>query len=137
VQIAGHHFHNEDRHRPLEGEQFVRETLVRGLLGEAGPVPVAAGVKAGAEVPVAELGIGFPVIVQRTPVTKVRISTAPAVTGMGDAAGRMAAGGADEEQFVPLKQYSFVLQFAWQPQSPGSLRPAAPPPPAADAGFSP
>lgn len=137
VQIAGHHFHNEDRHRPLEGEQFVRETLVRGLLGEASPVPVAAGVKAGAEVPVAELGIGFPVIVQRTPVTKVKISTAPAVTGLGDAAGRMAAGGADEEQFVPLKQYSFVLQFAWQPQSPGSLRPAAPPPPAADAGFSP
>ena len=40
VQIVGHHFHNEDRHRPREGEQFVRETLVRSLLGDAGPVTV-------------------------------------------------------------------------------------------------
>jgi type IV pilus assembly protein PilM len=137
VQIRGHHFHNEERHRPLEGEQFVRETLVRGLLGESGPVPVAAGLKAGAEVPVAELGIGFPVIVQRTPVTKVKLSTARPVAGQGDIAGRMAGGGLEEEQIVQLKQYSFILQFAWQPQSPGSLRPPPPPPPAADAGFTP
>jgi type IV pilus assembly protein PilM len=135
VQITGHHFHNEERHRPLDGEQFVRETLVRGLLGEAGPVPVAAGVKAGSEVPVAELGIGFPVIVQRTTVTKVKINTARPAAGTGPAAGQTPADGT-EEQFVQLKQYSFVLQFAWQPQSPGSLRP---PPPAApaDTGFSP
>jgi type IV pilus assembly protein PilM len=135
VQIVGHHFHNEERHRPLEGEQFVRETLVRGLLGDLGKVPVAAGVKAGAEVPVAELGIGFPVIVQRTPVTKVKISTARPAAGTGPAAGQTAADGT-EEQFVQLKQYSFVLQFAWQPQSPGSLRPPPPPAPA-DTGFSP
>jgi type IV pilus assembly protein PilM len=138
VQIVGHHFHNEERHRPLEGEQFVRETLVKGLLGDAGPVPVAAGAKAGAEVPVPELGIGFPVIVQRTPVTKVKISTARPVAGQGELGGRMAGeAGADEEQFLQLKQYSFVLQFAWQPQSPGSLRPPPPTPAPADAGFTP
>jgi type IV pilus assembly protein PilM len=136
VQIVGHHFHNEDRHRPLEGEQFVRETLVKGLLGDLGKVPVAAGVKAGAEVPVAELGIGFPVIVQRNPVTKVKISTARPAAGTGPAAGQTPADGT-EEQFVQLKQYSFVLQFAWQPRSPGSLRPAAPPAAPADTGFSP
>ena len=126
VQIVGHHFHNEDRHKPREGEQFVRETLVRGLLGDAGPVLVSAGTQAGEQVPVAELGIGYPVIVQRTPVTKVKVSTAQAVTGLGDAPGRLAADGQpEEEQFLQLKQYSFVLQFAWQPRSPGSLRPPA------------
>jgi len=35
-----------------------------------------------------------------------------------------------------LRQYAFVLQFAWQPKSPGSPpRPVAPP--ADDAGFAP
>jgi type IV pilus assembly protein PilM len=126
VQIVGHHFHNEDRHKPLEGEQFVRETLVKGLLGDSGPVLVSAGAKAGEQVAVSDLGIGYPVIVQRTPVTKVKVSTAQAVVGLGDAAGRLPVDGQpDEEQFLQLKQYAFVLQFAWQPRSPGSLRPPA------------
>ena len=138
VQIAGHHFHNEDRHRPLEAETFVRETLVRGLLGEHGPVPVAAGGKAGGTVTVAELGIGFPVIVQRTPVTQVKIAADRPAAGRGTAAGRSGVdAGPNAEPFIPLKQYAFTLQFAWQPRSPGSLRPPAPPPaPAAD-GFAP
>lgn len=137
VQIVGHHFHNEDRHKPLEGEQFVRETLVRGLLGDAGPVAVSAGSKAGDQVPVVELGIGYPVIVQRTPVTKVKVSTAPTVGGLGDGPGRLPADGQpEEEQTLQLKQYAFVLQFAWQPLSPGSLRPPVESPPT-DAGFTP
>ncbi|MFM8414026.1 MAG: hypothetical protein ACKOCX_04805, partial [Planctomycetota bacterium] len=127
VQIVGHHFHNEDRHKPLEGEQFVRETLVRGLLGDAGPVPVAAGVKAGQQVSVAELGIGYPVIVQRSPVTKVQVSTVREVAGGGGQRGPMPDATEDEgEKFIQLKKYAFVLQFAWQPTSPG-----APPRPAA------
>jgi type IV pilus assembly protein PilM len=137
VQIVGHHFHNEDRHKPLEGEQFVRETLVKGLLGDAGKVTVAAGKKAGQEVPVGELGIGYPVIVQRTPVTKVRVSTVREVAGGGELPGRMPIDQPDEEeQSIQLRQYSFVLQFAWQPRSPGSPpRPVAPRP--ADDGFTP
>ena len=135
VQIVGHHFRNEDRHTPLEGEQFVRETLVRGLLGDAGPVLVAAGVKGGERVPVEELGIGYPVIVQRTPVTKVRIKTTQEVTGRGDLPGRMPLADEDAaEQFIQLKQYQFVLQFAWQPHSPGSPKRNIEPPPT-DAGF--
>ena len=137
VQIVGHHFHNEDRHKPSEGEQFVRETLVRGLLGDSGPVAVSAGAKAGEQVAVTDLGIGYPVIVQRTPVTKVKVSMTQNPVGLGDGPGRLPADGqATEEQFLQLKQYSFVLQFAWQPRSPGSLRPPAAAPPA-DAGFTP
>lgn len=129
VQIVGHHFHNEERHKPHEGEQFVRETLVHGLLGDAGPVPVSAGVKAGQQVPVAELGIGYPVIVQRTPVTKEKVSTSRQVAGGGDRMGTLPGRAEDDdEQFIQLRRYAFVLQFAWQPSSPG-----APPRPAAAA----
>lgn len=130
VQIVGHHFHNEDRHKPKEGEQYVRETLVRGLLGDAGPVTVSAGPKAGQKVPVAELGIGFPVIVQRTPVRKVRVKTTPQSIGMGNEQVGM-AGIPGEDQGIELKQYRFILQFVWQPAVPGgSPRPAPAPAPA-------
>jgi type IV pilus assembly protein PilM len=138
VQIAGHHFHNEDRHKPLEGEQFVRETLIRGLLGDAGPVGVSAGAKAGEQVPVAELGVGYPVIVQRSPVTKVQFNASPSSSaGREVGEGPISADGEpDQDRLLQLKQYSFVLQFAWQPRSPGSLRPPAETPPT-DAGGAP
>jgi len=136
VQIVGHHFHNEDRHKPAEGEQFVRETLVRGLLGEDGKVPAAAGPKAGQQVSVADLRIGYPVIVQRTPVRKIWIDTARGPAAGGEFPGRGAVAG-DEEQRLQLKQYSFVLQFVWQPATPGGPpRAAAPAAPAADPGFN-
>jgi type IV pilus assembly protein PilM len=127
VQIVGHHFHNEDRHKPKEGEQYVRETLVRGLLGDAGPVTVSAGPKAGLKVPVKDLGIGFPVIVQRTPVMKVRVTTTPQPLGIGNEQPSMTAT-QEQDQGIELKQYRFMLQFVWQPTVPGgSPRPAPAP----------
>jgi len=119
VQLVGHHFHNEDRHKPNEGEQFVRETLVKGLLGLAGEVTVAAGPEAGQRATVADLGIGYPVIVQRTPIRKVQVKTArPPLLGGGQPA-RVPAGGAEDDPGTELRRYAFVLQFAWQPQVPG------------------
>jgi len=123
VQVVGRHFHNEDRHKPREGEQFVRETLVRGLLGDAGKLTVSAGPKAAEQVSVAELGIGYPVIVQRTKVITVRVKTAQRQEGDpepgADAAGK-------EDPGIALRQYMFVLQFVWQPTIPGGTRKAAP-----------
>jgi hypothetical protein len=131
VQIVGHHFHNEDRHKPKEGEQYVRETLVRGLLGDAGPVTVSAGPKAGEKVNVEALGIGFPVIVQRTPVIKVRVKTTPQPLGMANEP-MATADTPDADQGIELKQYRFMLQFVWQPTIPGgSPRPKPVPAPAA------
>jgi type IV pilus assembly protein PilM len=119
VQVVGHHFHNEDRHQGHEGEQFVRETLVRGLLGQAGEVPVAAGPEAGRLVQVADLGIGYPVIVQRTPIRKVRVKTTRPPLGGGPDFGRPPGGEPEDDPGVELRRYAFVLQFAWQPQVPG------------------
>ena len=78
IQIVAHHFHNEDRHRPEEGEQFVRGTIVKNLNGEGVPITITVGPKAGSQVSVEELGIGFPVIVRSEPLRKVFVSqTAP------------------------------------------------------------
>jgi type IV pilus assembly protein PilM len=160
VQIAGHHFHNEDRHKPEVGEEFVRSTLLRGLAGLTGPVTVAAGTLSGEQVPVKELGIGYPVIVVSSPFQTISISTGaggseatgmgpggrpgrgeqpgfgrlgPGRTGMGPPgmAGRPGTGqrpGAtplEPDDEIQVKRYDFVIQFAWQPRSPGGSPPPA------------
>jgi len=127
IQIVGYHYHNEDRHKPSEGEQFVRETLVRGLLGEAEEATVAAGPEAGRRINVADLGIDYPVIVQRTPITKVRVKTSrPPLAGGGEP-GAVPAGASEDDPGTEFRRYAFVLQFAWQPQVPGgSLRTVVP-----------
>jgi type IV pilus assembly protein PilM len=119
VQLVGHHFHNEDRHRPDEGEQFLRNTIVANLAGNGDTVPLTVGPRAGEQVPVGELGIGFPVIVQSSRLRPVVIPTSPGpnrgmaapgvdVGGFGDPAAVRDAG-------LKLKRYDFVLQFTWQP----------------------
>jgi type IV pilus assembly protein PilM len=127
VQIVGHHFHNEARHKPREGEQFVRDTLVKGLLGSGDRVPVSAGVKSGQMVTVTDLGIGYPVIVDRKPISRVRVKASqdqppgrPGRFDRGDASGER-----EGDLGIDLRRYDFVLQFAWQPSVPGSPRPAA------------
>jgi len=126
VQIKGYHFHNEDRHKPEEGEQFLRSSLVQPLLGNGDEVLVSAGPLAGRRVPVTELGIGYPIIVESPKVQKVQIQKAkPTATPTGGPAAP-----ADAET-VELKRYDFTLQFAWQPTTPGIPKPPPPQEPAA------
>ena len=100
VQLTGHHYHNEDRHKPRFGIQFVRETIAQGLLGQLDDVPVTAGPLAGKLVPPAELGIGHPVIVSSLPISIERVQglTQPGSDGAaaaddGNAAGPAAMAG--------------------------------------------
>jgi len=126
VQITGHHFHNEDRHKPEEGEQFLRSSLVQALLGNGDEVLVSAGPWGGRRVPVTELGIGYPIIMESPKVQKVQIQRAkPTATATGGPAAP-----ADAET-IELKRYDFTLQFAWQPTTPGIPKPPPPPEPAA------
>jgi type IV pilus assembly protein PilM len=123
VQIIGYHFHNETHGN--EGEQFVRSTIVRGLLGDGDKVTVTAGEMSGKTVPVAELGIGFPVLVASSPIRKVQVKTA--ATALGRGTGEPASGSPDAASgMIDAKRYDFVLQFSWQPTGPGSS-PLAPP----------
>ena len=129
VQITGHHFHNQEQGN--EGEQFVRSTIVRNLLGEGDRVPVSAGVKSGEMVSVADLGIGFPVLVFSSPIRKVQVQTAVAgSTGVagGPGFGGGPSGTGTDTGTVDLKRYDFILQFSWRPTTPGSK---LPPPPTA------
>jgi type IV pilus assembly protein PilM len=128
IQIVGYHFHNEDRHKPEEAEQFVRSTLVQSLLGKGDEVLVSAGPLAGKRVPVADLGIGYPIIMESSTVRRVRIQKSKPTATAGDAGAPPAAGDAET---IELKRYDFTLQFAWQPTTPGIPKPPPPPEPAA------
>ena len=134
VQMTGYHYHNEDHHKPDEAAQFVRSTIVKGLLGEGDEVVVSAGPMAGQTVPVKELGIGYPVIVASSPVRNVRVPKEGAAQPGEPGVPRpdLFPGAAQPEDLeLALKRFDFTLQFCWQPVSPGAPKPAAPaaPPP--------
>jgi hypothetical protein len=90
-------------------------------------VLVTAGKLAGEKVPVAELGIGYPVIVMSTPIAKSReriaSATAP-VAGSGEQSDASVG-------TMELDRYDFAVQFTWQPTVPGA--PPPPPPTAPEA----
>ena len=151
IQLTGHHYHNEDHHKPDDTAQFVRSTIVQGLLGKGDEVLVAAGPLAGKKVPVAELGLGYPVIVNSANLRLERVAapaggpqqptsfstvdsedTIPPQGGFPGAPAPGAPGLAN--QGVELKRFDFTLQFTWQPTVPGAPKPPAP---AADAAAPP
>ncbi len=132
VQLTGYHYHNEDHHKPDEAAQFVRSTIVRGLLGEGDEVVVSAGPLAGQTVPVKELGIGYPVIVASSPVRNVRVPKEGAAQPGDPAALRpelFPGAVRPEDTELTLKRFDFTLQFCWQPVSPGAPKPATAAPP--------
>ena len=140
VELQGHHFHNEDRHKPLEGAQYVRSTLIKNLLGHGDKVIISAGPLAGQEVSVSELGIGFPVIVQSSSIKPVRIPLGKIGGANTPAFAPMAQQPADDlselesAQELVLRRYDFVVQFCWQPRPAGEAPPAAAAAPAAAPG---
>ena len=137
IELRGYHFHNEDRHKPMEGAQYLRSTLVKNLLGDEATVLVSAGPLAGEEVSPAALGIGFPVIVESSPIKSVKIPVVSLTEGSGrmpQAVPQLPGGElpeANEPQELSLKRYDFVLQFCWQPRPAG--QPLAAPQPSAAA----
>ena len=133
IQIMAHHYHNEDRHKPDEGEQFVRSTLVKNLMGEGDKVLVSAGPMAGQRVPVADLGIGYPVIVESSPIRPEQVPRMQAA-GSPAAPGQSGQPGQPAVPMVELSRYNFTLQFAWQPVVPGKKLPPSPAAPEAPVG---
>jgi type IV pilus assembly protein PilM len=135
VEMQGHHFHNEPRHKPLEGAQYLRSTLIHNLMGKGDKVRVSAGPLAGQEVSVSELGIGYPVIVQSSSIKPVRIPLASMNQGAGRPFAPMAqqpqtnddVSDQVEPQELILRRYNFLVQFCWQPRPAGETPPVAAP----------
>ena len=138
VQLSGYHYHNEDHHKPDEAAQFVRSTIVKGLLGAGDEVVVSAGPLAGQAVAVKELGIGYPVIVAASPVRVVRVPKEGAAAP-GEQLGPRPElfPGAEQpvDREIALRRFDFVLQFVWQPVAPGAPKPAQAQPAAAAETF--
>ena len=133
IQLVGHHFHNEDQHKPYEGRNYLRATLIENLLSEDPILPVVAGPRAGELVPAAELGLGFPALVTSNPIQTEWLGVEmglvggnpgqPPSRGRGSR-GRMSGRDRDddlEDQGLEVKRYDFVLQFVWKPTSPGAI----------------
>jgi type IV pilus assembly protein PilM len=133
VEMSGYHYHNEDHHKPEESAQFVRSTIVKGLLGEEKKVAVAAGPLAGQLVSPADIGIGFPVIVAASPVRPIRIPQGVASVGTPPAPAPADAESGKISDLA-LRRFDFTLQFSWQPTSPGAPKPPPAAPPAPDPG---
>ena len=119
IQIAGYHFHNEDYHAPFEGRTYLRTTFIDSFLGGKGEiVPVTAGPMAGEKVLPEEIGLGFPVIIESSPIQSYWLSTAVDSVGYdGDGMGPSQ----DASQGIDLKRYDFIIQFVWQPKTPGAV----------------
>ena len=134
IQLTGYHFHNEDRHKPYEGRYYLQTTIIKNLLGEGTELTVAAGPSKGEPISVAELGIGFPVIVSSSRIRTDWLDTDVGGIANGQATpgrnpsprrGRRQRGSdlinAPEQNGIELKRYEFTLQFVWQPRSPGAV----------------
>lgn len=148
IELAGHHFHNEPHHKPDEAAQFLRSTLIRNLLGKGAQAVVSGGPRAGESVAVKDLGIGFPVIISSSPVRTVRIASG-VVTDMGGGEMMPPRGGFPrsrrperpgptgiDDGMISLRRYDFVVQFVWQPKTPGGPEPVVPDTlPVEEAGF--
>ena len=130
IQITGHHYHNEDRHNPEQGEQFLRSTLIHNLDGRGVQVPVTAGpqVAAAADgvvtVPIESIGIGFPVIVS-LPTIKIESVARVGPEGSGPTVPPAAGGPPAGQNVLQLRRYDFKVQFCWKPGV--DLRPASAP----------
>ncbi len=133
IQLVGQHFHNADQHKPYEGRNYLRATLIENLLSEDPILPVVAGPRAGELVPAAELGLGFPALVTSNPIQTEWLGVEmglvggnpgqPPSRGRGSR-GRMSGRDRDddlEDQGLEVKRYDFVLQFVWKPTSPGAI----------------
>ena len=73
VELVGHHYHNEPRHKPNQSAQFVRDTLIKNLLGEGPEVTVDVGPMAGEIVSVSDFGIGYPVLVTSSTIVPEQV----------------------------------------------------------------
>jgi type IV pilus assembly protein PilM len=120
VQIKGYHFHNKQLSN--QSAKFVRDTFIHNLENKKILLPDGPSGKMKL-VPIKDLGISCPVIVQSWRVRGVEIRDPNAEAaeqgglegpGAGAGMGRRGAEPVPPAATIKLRQYDFVLQFCWQ-----------------------
>jgi type IV pilus assembly protein PilM len=140
IEIQGYHLHNSLPGTPPysssdnggEGRNFLLNTFCRNL--QIGQVELPDGDNGALiSVPIASLGIGYPVIITRNSMNEVSYSSvaadanAAAGQGRGTDLGRggfnsnSGAAGAVPEVWK-LRRYDFTIQFCWSPKPRGERR---------------
>jgi hypothetical protein len=83
---------------------------------------------AGEKVLPKEIGVGFPAIIESSPIENYWLSTAVDSVGddgmgMGPSRGpTRGPSGELLEEGLELKKYDFIIQFVWQPKTPGAVQ---------------
>lgn len=131
IQLTGHHFHNRDRAGGNQGAEYVRHTFIESLRNGQVLLPTGEWNENGEEklemVPIEDLGIGYPVLINPGKVETVLVpdpnvdveqpaETEAAGAAMGTGRGRPGEG--DKRNMIELRKFDFVIQFAWQPTPP-------------------
>jgi type IV pilus assembly protein PilM len=108
IQLRGYHFHNRELTSANAGSGFVRNTVIKQLREGKVKLPGKDGKEV--ELPLKDLGIGYPVIVsdniQMVP-QEVIDPNAPEAKGN------------EQPKMLKLKRFDFTVQFAWSPTPPG------------------
>jgi type IV pilus assembly protein PilM len=133
IELRGYHYHNEDTSE--QGPTFVRNTLLKSLYESRVKLPDGERGEL-VDVRIQDLGIGYPVIVFKSAISKPQFladpSAAPGTPAAPGARPAPAAGLASNERNdggdVPLqpvgqdvKRFDFVVQFCWA-ETPRSKR---------------
>ena len=139
--ISGFHYHNRGADRGNEGPQYVRNTLLKHL--KDGDISIASSDGTDEVVPIADLGIRYPVlvdgplsysesIIDRDKLAEMRSENGKG-NGNGDAdrndrnnLGRLGfnrtATAAPETPMIEVKRQNFVVQLCWQPTTPSERK---------------
>jgi type IV pilus assembly protein PilM len=133
IQLTGYHLHNSLPDGSVqvgeESNQFIINTFFRNLEHGTVELPDGPGGEL-VEVPIAELGVRYPVVVTQEKtksVTYLADASEAATSGSpysrGIETGRGIPGsnipGEEQPKIWKLRQYDFIIQFAWQPQPRG------------------
>jgi type IV pilus assembly protein PilM len=133
IQLRGYHLHNSLPDQKVEvgdeAQQFIINTFFKNL--ETGTVKLPDGENGEpVDVPIAELGIRYPVVVTQVKTKTVQylpesgettpggMPPAPLMEGGRGLPGRTSTG-EPEQKIWKLRQYDFIIQFAWQQQPRG------------------
>jgi hypothetical protein len=132
IQLRGYHLHNSLPDQKVEvdaeAQQFIINTFFKNL--ETGTVKLPDGENGElVDVPIADLGIRYPVVVTQEKTKSVQYVPEPGDLGPGGmpAAPMMERGrlpganiaGEPGQEIWKLRQYDFFIQFAWQRQPRG------------------